>query len=236
MRYVDYTKSIITSILFIFPFLFLYEFIAFFKFSNQSYQIRNTADIIIRDFIGLFTDNVMFLYSVAIATIFIFIFISKFSEIKKYKFNLKYISLMYLEGLSWGLVLIVFLNGFTYFNSTYQGIIVDDYLLSFYFCVGAGIWEELLFRLICINFIFFLLKYFRFSTLLSLILSFTISSVFFSLFHYIGTMGDTFTIYSFIYRFLGGFYLSILYYYRGIGISMMTHFVYDFLLITLPVL
>ncbi len=236
MRYFDYTKSIITSILFIFPFFFIYEFIAFFKFSNQSYQIRNTADIIIRDFIGLFTDNVMFLYSVAIAIIFSVIFISKFSEIKKYKFNLKYIISMYLEGLFWGTILIIFLNGFKYFNSFYDGIIVNDYLLSFYFCVGAGIWEELLFRLICINSILLLLKYFRFSILLSIILSFTISSVFFSLFHYIGTIADTFTIYSFIYRFVGGFYLSILYYYRGIGISMMTHFVYDFLLITLPIL
>ncbi len=229
MRYFDYTKSIITSILFIFPFFFIYEFIAFFKFSNQSYQIRNTADIIIRDFIGLFTDNVMFLYSVAIAIIFSVIFISKFSEIKKYKFNLKYIISMYLEGLFWGTILIIFLNGFKYFNSFYDGIIVNDYLLSFYFCVGAGIWEELLFRLICINSILLLLKYFRFSILLSIILSFTISSVFFSLFHYIGTIADTFTIYSFIYRFVGGFYLSILYYSRGIGISMMTHFVYDFL-------
>jgi hypothetical protein len=236
MRYFDYTKSIITSILFIFPFFFIYEFIAFFKFSNQSYQIRNTADIIIRDFIGLFTDNVMFLYSVAIAIIFSVIFISKFSEIKKYKFNLKYIISMYLEGLFWGTILIIFLNGFKYFNSFYDGIIVNDYLLSFYFCVGAGIWEELLFRLICINSILLLLKYFRFSILPSIILSFTISSVFFSLFHYIGTIADTFTIYSFIYRFVGGFYLSILYYYRGIGISMMTHFVYDFLLITLPIL
>ena len=236
MRYVDYTKSIITSILFISPFLFIYEFIAFFKFLNLPYQIRNTADIIIRDFIGLFTNNVMFLYSITIAIIFILIFISKFSEIKNYNFNYKYISFMYLEGLFWGLLLILFLNGFTYFNTSYQGTVVDDYLLSFYFCVGAGIWEELLFRFICINFIFFILKYFRFSISISIVVSFIISSIFFSLFHYIGSMGDIFTIYSFIYRFLGGIYLSILYYYRGIGISMMTHFVYDFLLITLPIL
>ena len=49
-----------------------------------------------------------------------------------------------------------------------------------------------------------------------------------------GSLGDTFSMYSFIYRFVGGLYLSILYYYRGIGISMMSHFIYDFLLITIP--
>ena len=60
------------------------------------------------------------------------------------------------------------------------------------------------------------------------------SSVLFSMFHYIGSMGDVFSLYTFFYRFVGGIYLSILYYYRGIGISMMSHFVYDFILVTVP--
>jgi hypothetical protein len=236
VRYLNYTKSVITSFLFISPFFFLYEFIAFFKFQNQSYQIRNTADIIIRDFFGLFTDNVMLLYTISLLIIFTFIFISNYKKIKEYTFNLKYISVMYLEGLLWGFVLVLFLNGFNYFDFIDGAIIVEDYLLSFYFCVGAGIWEELLFRLICINCMMIIFKYLNIPLFISICISIIISSIFFSLFHYIGSMGDVFTIFSFIYRFLGGVYLSILYYYRGIGISMMSHFIYDFLLITLPVL
>ena len=115
-------------------------------------------------------------------------------------------------------------------------MLFDNYLLSFYFCVGAAIWEEILFRLLLINFIILILQYINISNFFSILISIVISSILFSSFHYIGSLSDTFTMYTFLYRFLGGLYLSILYYYRGIGISMMSHFIYDFLLITVPVL
>mgnify|MGYP001973794816 FL=1 len=63
-----------------------------------------------------------------------------------------------------------------------------------------------------------------------------ISSVVFSLFHYIGSFSDSFTIYSFIIRSFGGVYLSLIYYYRGLGITMFSHFIYDFLLVSYPLI
>ena len=234
MTYLKYTNNLLTSSLFIFPFLIIYEFLAFFKFKNSAYQIRNTADIILRDIVGIFSSNVMLFYSFLLLIIFLFFLIFKYEDIKKYKFNLPYISIMYIEGIIFGIILVFLLNGIDIFNFNNTIVHSYDYSLLFYFCIGAAIWEEILFRLILINLFFFISKKLSINNNFSFIVSITFSSVLFSLFHYIGSLGDTFSMYSFIYRFVGGLYLSILYYYRGIGISMMSHFIYDFLLITIP--
>ena len=234
MTYLKYTNNLLTSSLFIFPFLIIYEFLAFFKFKNSAYQIRNTADIILRDIVGIFSSNVMLFYSLLLLIIFLFFLIFKYEDIKKYKFNLPYISIMYIEGIIFGIILVFLLYGIDIFNFNITIVPSYDYSLLFYFCIGAAIWEEILFRLILINLFFFISKKLSINNNFSFIVSITFSSVLFSLFHYIGSLGDTFSMYSFIYRFVGGFYLSILYYYRGIGISMMSHFIYDFLLITIP--
>jgi len=234
MKYYIYSKNIITSALFISPLFVLYEFIAYFKFQNSNFVIRNTADIIFRDFIRLFTENVILIQSILILLFFIFyIYLNK--EHSKYAFKLKYMPLMYIEGFIYGMILIYFLNGF-YIFSKLSILLYEDYILSFYLCLGAGIWEEILFRFILINVIIYCLSFYFKQKLLPLVVAIVVSSVVFSLFHYIGSFADSFTLYSFIIRYLGGVYLSIVYYYRGLGIAMFSHFIYDFILVSYPLI
>ena len=233
MNYLSSTKSTLNSLLFIFPFIILYEFIAFFKFKNLSYQIRNTADIIIRDFISIFTSDVMLIYSLLLFFIILLYFILNIKNTVKINFNLSHVFFMYIEGFFYGFILILLLNGFTVFsyNNTFLS---NDLILSFYFSLGASIWEEILFRLFCFSSILFFLKKIHISNYTSIISAAIISSLLFSMFHYIGSLADVFTLYSFLIRFVGGLYLSALYYYRGLGIAMMCHFTYDFILLMLP--
>ena len=233
MNYFESSKNLFNSILFISPFIIIYEFIAFYKFKDLSYQIRNTADIIIRDFISVFSSNVMIVYSIILLLSLITYITINYNMIKIYKFNLFHTFLMYLEGFFFGMFLVLLLNGFDVFSNTSISL-ENDYILSFYYCVGASIWEEVLFRLICISSMICFFRKIIISKLLSLVISIIFSSILFSAFHYIGSFADTFNIYTFFYRFVGGVYLSILYYYRGIGISMMCHFIYDFILVTIP--
>lgn len=233
MNYLSSTKSTLNSLLFIFPFIILYEFIAFFKFKNLSYQIRNTADIIIRDFISIFTSDVMLIYSILLFFVILIYFILNINNHVKVHFNLTYVFFMYIEGFVYGFILILLLNGLTVFS--YNNTFFDsDLILSFYFCLGASIWEEILFRLFCFSSIVFFLKKVPISNYISTVIAGIISSLLFSMFHYIGSLGDVFTIYSFLIRFVGGLYLSALYYYRGLGIAMICHFTYDFILLMLP--
>ena len=232
MNYLNSTKNLFNSILFIFPFIILYELIAFFKFKNMPYQIRNTADIIIRDVISYFSPDVMTFYSLFLF-FFLFLYILYNYKLKKtYTFNLNYTLTMYVEGIIWGTILVFIINGKSLFVSSFT--MNSDYLLSFYYCIGASIWEEVLFRLICISIFLYIFAKIKINKNVNIIMSIIVSSVLFSMFHYIGSMGDVFSLYTFFYRFVGGIYLSILYYYRGIGISMMSHFVYDFILVTVP--
>ena len=60
-------------------------------------------------------------------------------------------------------------------------------------------------------------------------LSIVVSSVLFSMFHYIGL--ETFTPISFTMRFIAGIYLSLIYINRGFGIVALTHAFYDLFVI-----
>ena len=94
--------------------------------------------------------------------------------------------------------------------------------------VGAGIYEEILFRVILI----FLLKYiiclsfsmgeYYFKNFVSIVLA----SVCFSLFHFIGEFGDYYSFNIFMVRFLAGIYLGILYFTEGLellhGLTLFT--------------
>jgi len=53
------------------------------------------------------------------------------------------------------------------------------------------------------------------------------SAVIFSAFHYVGALGDTFTLASFTFRAIAGVAFSVLYVTRGFGITAWTHALYD---------
>jgi membrane protease YdiL (CAAX protease family) len=220
--------------MFIFPFFLMYEILAYFLFDPSDYVIRNSADIIFRDIFEIITNNTLITYN-GLLLILIFSFIFYNFKNKSPKFTLSYIFFMFIEGIFFGLLLVFILNGFSVFNYSQQNYFFIDYSFMFYSCLGAGIWEEILFRYLLLS---SLIKVFKkiIDKYSSIILSIFISALLFSMFHYIGSLGDVFNIYTFIVRFVGGIYLGIIYLYRGLGISMISHIIYDFILVTIPVL
>jgi membrane protease YdiL (CAAX protease family) len=68
-----------------------------------------------------------------------------------------------------------------------------------------------------------------FSTVAAGLWGLVLSSVLFSLAHYVGPLGDAFAIYSFTFRFLAGLFFAILFTVRGFGIAAGSHAVYDIL-------
>jgi membrane protease YdiL (CAAX protease family) len=105
---------------------------------------------------------------------------------------------------------------------------------------GAGIYEELLFRLMLLPVVAMLLRLGGLKTGTSLFLSVVITSLFFAAAHYridllIGPYhvathpGDTFAWASFFFRVLAGSFFCVLFLYRGFGIAAGTHALYDIL-------
>ncbi|MFM7244144.1 MAG: type II CAAX prenyl endopeptidase Rce1 family protein [Planctomycetaceae bacterium] len=96
------------------------------------------------------------------------------------------------------------------------------------FC-GAGLYEEVLFRLLLLPALAWLLSQVGCSTAAAAFWGVILSSILFSLAHYVGPLGDVFTLYSFTFRFLAGLFFAILFVARGFGIAAGTHAVYDIL-------
>jgi hypothetical protein len=94
--------------------------------------------------------------------------------------------------------------------------------------LGAGIYEELLFRVILVSGLAWLARrVFGWSVAASGGFALVIGALIFSAFHYIGPYGDRLELGSFTFRAVAGVLFSGLYLLRGFGITAWTHALYD---------
>lgn len=92
---------------------------------------------------------------------------------------------------------------------------------------GAGIYEEVLFRLILMGGIAFVLKLSFFTAWIAKPLALIASSALFALAHHIGPNGETYNEFSFLFRAVAGLFFGLLYWFRGFGIAVGAHAAYD---------
>jgi hypothetical protein len=98
--------------------------------------------------------------------------------------------------------------------------------------IGAGIYEELLFRVVLVGLLAWgASKLLGWRPLVAGVLATVLGALIFSAFHYIGPYGDRFDVYSFTFRTIAGLFFSALYLLRGFGITAWTHALYDVLLL-----
>ena len=142
---------------------------------------------------------------------------------------------MIFESFVWCGALLITMKGI---NTSFLASPISSNLLEqFYLSVGAGIWEELIFRLGLITvFTYLINSIFRYGKSFSLFLSLAFSGTMFSLFHYIGVYGDIFSWDTFILRVYAGIFLGTVFIFRGLGISVYTHIFYDIVITSIPVL
>lgn len=230
--YSSTSKSNLYSLILISPMFFLYEFLGYIKNYGSDVLIRNGADVIFRNFFLLFGNLADIIYHFVLFLIILYVFYNSRFQINNDKINLIYLFGMCLESILWSFFLVAILKGV---GLLFLAIPIRNNILEqLYLSIGAGIWEEFIFRFFLMNIIIFVLKYLlNHSKFSSFIISIVLSSILFSLFHYLGEYGDLFEWKSFLYRFGGGLFLSILYLFRGIGISVYTHIFYDFIVVAL---
>ncbi|WP_074311064.1 CPBP family intramembrane glutamic endopeptidase [Singulisphaera sp. GP187] len=95
--------------------------------------------------------------------------------------------------------------------------------------LGAGVYEEALFRLALVPFFFGVLRLLQTPTVLASSIAVTTSALLFSLAHHAGSPGETFTWFAFIFRWLAGVYFAWVFVVRGFGVAVGTHSAYDVL-------
>jgi hypothetical protein len=103
--------------------------------------------------------------------------------------------------------------------------------------IGAGIYEELVFRLVAFNVLHFLLiDVFRWPRMVALPLMVLTSAVAFSLYHYTPPATEPFQWESFLFRGLAGIYFGLIFVTRGFGLTAGAHAGYDIAIVLLRAL
>jgi membrane protease YdiL (CAAX protease family) len=122
--------------------------------------------------------------------------------------------------------LIPLLNGLhVYLSAAETDPAVTD-LISF---LGAGIYEETLFRLLLFSGLVALLRRLEFPGWAAAALAGLLSALLFALAHHVGPCGETFEAYVFLFRTLAGLYFAAVYRLRGFGVAVGAHAGYDVL-------
>jgi membrane protease YdiL (CAAX protease family) len=230
--YWKYSKSPFYSLLFTLPMLIGYETMIFTLNHSDVLGMRNGADIIFRQFFAIF--HIYGFYFVGFLVLISLIIAYYFHTRQNIKepFNFRFFIIMFLESLAYSLLMFLFVNKIgKYLLAT--GMVLGK-RESFVLALGAGVYEEFIFRVVLISgFLFFLKDILKLGSIVSAIIAILAASVIFSLFHYLGHYGEIFEVRSFIIRFLAGLFLSLLYVSRGYGITAYTHTLYDLLVLIL---
>lgn len=95
--------------------------------------------------------------------------------------------------------------------------------------LGAGIYEEVLFRLCLLPLCYCFFVAARLSSNWAAALAIISTSLAFSIAHYVGPSSDPFTIFGFTFRALAGAFFAVLFWLRGFGITVGCHAAYDVL-------
>jgi len=94
---------------------------------------------------------------------------------------------------------------------------------------GAGIYEELLFRLVLLSLLGWIAARCGLGARLGTAAAVGVASLLFAAAHHVGPEGEPLCWWVFLFRFLAGVFFSVLFVYRGFGIAAGTHAAYDLL-------
>ena len=224
------SKSPFYSLLFALPMLIIYELMIFSFNHSDIIGLRNGADILFRQFFGLFNVYGFYLVGFLVLTALLISYYFHNRQEENRQFRYQYFILMLLESIVFAFIMFIFVDkiGSVLLSKGFTPNKKELVVLA----LGAGVYEEFIFRVILISgFTFFLKDILRLHSVTSAVLSVIAAALIFSLFHYMGSLGDVFEIKSFLIRFMAGIFLSILYVFRGYGITAYTHTFYDLLVI-----
>lgn len=230
------------SLIFALPLFLVYEALAAAYAGAPGVQsVRNAADVLLKTPFVLFSGTrgslVFFATVCAIAVFLIGRDLAKSKDRPKPKWYLFMLGesavLALLLGLVVGTLTQRLLSGLMVVSPQVTPIDVMPVGMRFMLSLGAGLYEELLFRVILVGGIAFGLRWLGLGTMLGGAIATVVGALIFSAFHYIGQYGDPLELQSFTYRAIAGVVFSALYLTRGFGITAWTHALYDVYVIVL---
>jgi hypothetical protein len=230
--YAKETNTLLYSYLLSLPLLLLYEFLIIISQPGQNLIVRISVDSWIKSLftsIGLDAFSITLFIAALAGLGILYRDRKKLARLKK-----RYFLYLIIESMVYAISLAFIIS------YVVQSILMLDASMAlsemsklqlFALSLGAGLYEELFFRVILISVLVFLISRVLSKKWLTYLVSALIAAFLFSTVHYIGEFGDPFTIGSFLFRFLFGLALNGIYVLRGFGTAAWTHALYDLLVI-----
>lgn len=231
-RYFQSTHSLLYSYLISLPLLLLYEILIFIARPDSEQVVRISVDVWIKTLFSYVGQDVLSLTLIFVALLGIFVLYRERHKLSTLKGS--YFMTMLIEASVYAFVLALIISMTV---SSLLQIAAPDTVASLSkleqlaLSLGAGLYEELFFRVILVSLLLLLLKLFIDKKMLRYGLAMFIAAFLFSLVHYVGELGDPFMLGSFLFRFLFGLALNAIYILRGFGMAAWTHAIYDIMVV-----
>ena len=243
------------SLLFALPLLVAYEFLAAALEVNAETAVRNGADVLLKSaFIAVAGDKGPIIFGAALVGLAVWL-VGRDIRARGAPRQLSFFGLMAVESLALSLATGVIVGvatrellggiGALSSGATRHGMQLhgglhatfvaaasrgtsDGPMTGLMLSLGAGLYEELLFRVLMVGALAAMAQRFaRLRPVPAGAIAAVVGALVFSAFHYVGQFGDRFTVQSFVFRALAGLFFSVLYLLRGFGITAWTHALYD---------
>ena len=232
-RYLLESRHPVYQLIALLPLLVLYEIAAIVINFDMPFQVRNGADIYLKlalRALGIRSVFGFVLWAVLLVSLLIIV------SLRRYGRPLKahYFAALLVESVVWSVVIgiasaritgiVIGSNPFLAAGPT--GSLAERLMVG----IGAGVYEEIVFRALMISILLSLFRLFRFRESRASVFAVAVSAILFSAFHHVGEFGEIFRMHVFMYRVVAGVILSAIYTTRGLGVSAWSHAIYDVLI------
>ena len=238
--YWDLTRSPRYSLTFAIPLLLAYETLALVLNQGTGTGIRNGADVLLRTLAATLLGDRGPLLLGGLVAFALMVLAWRDSRRSSGSLRPRYFVLMLIEsavlavvfGFVVGIITAQLLNALPLMASTTGQLEQMSWPVVFMVSLGAGLYEELVFRVLLVSALLFLARtVLGLGKVASTVVAVVTGALVFSAFHYIGQYGDPIEAPSFIFRTVAGLAFSALYVLRGFGVTAWTHALYDVFLL-----
>lgn len=237
--YFNITRTATYGFLAALPLFVLYEALILAVNEGAVAQVRVGADVWIKQALAAIGGTGMFSIGILVLIIGVLVFLGE--RKKKIPLRAGYFVGMVAESALYAVVVAFVISnlvGFIFSPAFHPEILIAvqaveiDTAKLLVLSIGAGLYEELIFRVVLVGGLFWLFQMMTRTRTTAYILAAILGALVFSAVHYIGPLGDAFELPSFAFRFFFGLALNGLFLARGFGIAAWTHSLYDVMVVT----
>ncbi len=224
-NYWSETHTPLYSFIFTLPLFLIYEIGVFAIAASDLPLLRNGADVLMRQILEVFGIFGVYGFSGTFLIGFMIAFLRQKKTLQSSSIKGEYLLTMFFESIGWAILLtIVMLWSPTLLMAGKDSRLLQQIVLA----VGAGIYEEFVFRVVMITGLAAVVGFiFQWGEVARKSVAVVLAAMLFSGFHFVGVFGEMPSMDLFIIRMIAGVVLGAIYVLRGFGVAAYTHTIYD---------